>query len=68
MNRSFSRFLLIVGVAFYSLSSASQTSTLASLSKSPGLQRLIRGPGGCFLAEQQAAIRLRLEDGYFFVH
>lgn len=62
MNRSFSRFLLIVGIAFYSLLSASQTSTLASLSKSPELERLTRQAGMIFTGTVVAISPIRGRD------
>jgi hypothetical protein len=62
MDRSFCRFLLIVGVTLYAVSSASQTTTLASLSTSPELQRLTRQAGLIFTGTVAAITPIRGHD------
>lgn len=62
MNRSFCRFLLIVGLTLCSVCSASQTSTLASLSRSPELQRLTQQAGLIFTGTVAAITPIRGRD------
>lgn len=62
MNRSFCRFLLVLALTFWAVSSASQTSTLASLSKSPELQRLTRQAGRIFTGTVVAVTPIRGRD------
>jgi hypothetical protein len=59
MNRSFCRFLLVLALTLWAASWASQTSALASLSKSPELQRLTRQAGLIFTGTVVAVTPIR---------